>query len=572
VVGSDTWFLGYSDPGLARDHLRPSEEDIHGKIVPALRAVLAAESDNDLVTGALVALAKIGESPGAGPGARPIAETIVPFLAAANQEVAETAAVALGILGDPAAVDLLSQLLRDTPEGRKHVGRGEVHWRTRAFAAYGLGLIGHRARKEDVRRVILEILRQGFEEGSSSMATPDVAVACLMGFGLVPLELDTPCPAQGSRPPTATQCRHGQVRWLLEVSERPGVHSLVRAHVPTILARLVRGPGVQGELRDEVAQHLLNVAAGGPRIRRERQVSAMIALGQMGTGCINPVDQRIAKALIKACAEARQPQVRTLALVSLGQIAGRRGQGAVDVESVAKIRSFLLDRLVNGRSTDRAWVALALGLQVRSMRANGEPTPLAAVKLLRRTMKDAKSPREVGAYAVALGIMQDVEAAELLVSKLEVIADDRALGYVCLGLGLMNARQGVSELRTLLEKSRYRPLLLSEVAIALGLLGDKDVIPALLKQLRQAKSLTAQSSIASALGAIGDARSVDPLLVMLKDPRINVRGRAFAAVALGIVADKEPLPWNAKIAVGANYLAGTPTLSDGQGAGILDIF
>ena len=46
----------------------------------------------------------------------------------------------------------------------------------------------------------------------------------------------------------------------------------------------------------------------------------------------------------------------------------------------------------------------------------------------------------------------------------------------------------------------------------------------------------------------------------------------FAAVALGIVADKEPLPWNSKISININYRANTQTLTDSeQGTGILDI-
>ena len=46
----------------------------------------------------------------------------------------------------------------------------------------------------------------------------------------------------------------------------------------------------------------------------------------------------------------------------------------------------------------------------------------------------------------------------------------------------------------------------------------------------------------------------------------------FAAVALGIVSDKEDLPWNAKISIDGNYRANTTTLtSPDAGTGILDI-
>ena len=48
--------------------------------------------------------------------------------------------------------------------------------------------------------------------------------------------------------------------------------------------------------------------------------------------------------------------------------------------------------------------------------------------------------------------------------------------------------------------------------------------------------------------------------------------RGFAAAALGIVADKEDLPWNTKISVDLNYRASSSTLNDaGGGTGILNI-
>jgi hypothetical protein len=46
--------------------------------------------------------------------------------------------------------------------------------------------------------------------------------------------------------------------------------------------------------------------------------------------------------------------------------------------------------------------------------------------------------------------------------------------------------------------------------------------------------------------------------------------RAFAAVALGGVADKESLPWNSKISTNINYRASVDTLTN-KTSGILDI-
>ena len=44
----------------------------------------------------------------------------------------------------------------------------------------------------------------------------------------------------------------------------------------------------------------------------------------------------------------------------------------------------------------------------------------------------------------------------------------------------------------------------------------------------------------------------------------------FAAVALGMVCDKDSLPWSDPLSVGVNYRATTPALTGG-GTGVLDI-
>jgi HEAT repeat protein len=112
---------------------------------------------------------------------------------------------------------------------------------------------------------------------------------------------------------------------------------------------------------------------------------------------------------------------------------------------------------------------------------------------------------------------------------------------------------------------------LKQSAIGLGLLGDKKIVPDLITMLGEARSLASQAAVASALGFIGDSRSIDPLIAMLEStPGVGATARGFAAVALGIVGDKEALPWNSKISTNINYRANTATLT-GEGQGILDI-
>jgi len=58
---------------------------------------------------------------------------------------------------------------------------------------------------------------------------------------------------------------------------------------------------------------------------------------------------------------------------------------------------------------------------------------------------------------------------------------------------------------------------------------------------------------------------------MLTDEGGTDGSRAFAALALGLVADEDALPWNTFLSVNVNYLAAPPTLHDDQGKGVLNI-
>jgi len=571
-LGSESYFLGHVPLALIRDQLGPTDEVVQERIVPALERILEEETDNDIVTGALVALAKIGVPSADRRAHRDRSDLLRSFLDSPNQEIAETAAVSLGILADETSVVLLSELLRDSEKGRGMVGDSEVNWRTRAFAAFGLGLIGFYSDGPDLRRRILHELRSQLEGGAAEMATPDVAVACLTAMGLVRLDVDSRCLLVSAKCPSPTHCRRGQIEWLREFARDGDLDYVVRSHVPTTLARLVEGTADDPQLAELVVRDLLQWARNSSKIQRHLRASSIMALGMIGSAEDRTIDQEIVATLTGVAKESRLPEVRSLALVALGQVGGRRGPGGgVDEATVEGVREFLLSSFTSGRSSDRGWSALALSLLEAQARKSGLAPSVAIAEELRKALRAATSPAQVGAYAVALGVMQDVDANELLLSKLAQLSDDRSRGYICIGLGLMNARESIEPLRQLLETCRYRPLLMREAAISLGLLGDKHVVADLVDELHRSTSLTAQASIASALGTIGDARSVGPLLEMLEDGELNVRARAFAAVALGIVADKEPLPWNSKIAVGTNYLAGTPTLTDGQGAGILDI-
>ena len=114
-------------------------------------------------------------------------------------------------------------------------------------------------------------------------------------------------------------------------------------------------------------------------------------------------------------------------------------------------------------------------------------------------------------------------ATEILLAKLAEVKDDEARGYVTLALGMIGAGEALETIHELVRRSKYRPELLRQAAISLGLLGDKNVVPELTLMLERASSLSAQASIAHGLGAIGDARSIGPLIDMLGDSDVTPR-------------------------------------------------
>jgi HEAT repeat protein len=110
-----------------------------------------------------------------------------------------------------------------------------------------------------------------------------------------------------------------------------------------------------------------------------------------------------------------------------------------------------------------------------------------------------------------------------------------------------------------------------EAAIGLALMGDKSAGPALVPNLTVSRFLVVRIGRIVALAHCGDARAVPPLLDLLASQREPSRIRAWAAAALGTIADKHPLPWNAGYAEDVVWWDAPTTLLDpDDGRGILD--
>ena len=154
ATGSADFYLGPTTSDTGRDLVLPTEHDSLDVILPALHRAITSSGNRDITSACMVAMAKIGRD-------HPtftLASVFPPQLASHDQEIRETAALSIGIAALPSAanLDLLVALATDTAAGRRSCRNREVDDRTRSFAIYGLGLVGHSCSDTAVKRAIAE--------------------------------------------------------------------------------------------------------------------------------------------------------------------------------------------------------------------------------------------------------------------------------------------------------------------------------------------------------------------------------------------------------------------------------
>jgi hypothetical protein len=548
TTGSDDFYLGATRRSAARDTVRPTAAAARTIALPALKHALDAAVQRDITTACLVAIAKIGDDH---PEFR-LADTFLARLGASDQEVRETAALAFGIAaqGDERSLSLLAGLALDDATGRAARG-GEVDQRTRAFAAYGLGLCAHRNAASGVQQRAFDVLRSLLDGGRASR---DVRVAAIHALGL--LDVD-------GRSHAAARLRAAALDALLGYFGRDlgGGDELVQAHCATSIARLVgRDPVLGARPKALFAAELRAASRRGHAIAQ----ACALALGQMagphdGDGS---ADRAVSELLLATSKEHPERLTRHFALVALARIGGVANRAALCREFATA-----------GKAQRKPWCALALGvLEHEHVRRHGGDADPFVVASLREAFDDAKDPGLVGACAVALGLCRATAHGDALRERLRAdFAREQQAGYLCIGLALMEDRRAVDDLRAVLQIAERRPLLMTQAAVALGRLGDQQTVVDLLHWMTRGEpNLTKVAALSQAIAQIGDRRSLEPLIAMLHDTSLGALPRAFAAAAIGGVCDRLSLPWNTPIGADANYRAAVPTLTD-QRTGVLDI-
>src|SRR5262249_29004219 len=153
-------------------------------------------------------------------------------------------------------------------------GRSLVGDRLRAFAAYGLGLLGERTLDISVRLGVYDALMNALPA-----ERPEGQAACLLALGLVAMPTGDEF-VEGSDS-FRGKTRMDEVLAILGFFEDSTQSYLARSQAPNALARLLAG--APGSLRGRVAYGLL--VASGPLSQEPREIQngAIIALGMIGS-------------------------------------------------------------------------------------------------------------------------------------------------------------------------------------------------------------------------------------------------------------------------------------------------
>lgn len=539
---------------------------VYQDLVPELLEQLEGARDSALIGELLVALARIGEAPrlegcDAPPPLRP---RLAAFLGDGNPAVRERAALALGLLGDPASVSMLGELVVDSRAGRELVGGGRVDLRLRAQAAHALGLAAARGERF-LSRYVVHVLGEVL---AGDPAGTDLEAACIAALGVTRLERVGSAEDDGAVPGASRSALVAAVLARMEGRDRG---EPARIHAPTALARLASDLPEHAAMRRAAIERLIDAADPRSKERDPVRRSAVLALGMLGDADGEELDREVRRVL-DAAARNGDLTTRGFALVALGQVAGRPGSGPAPFAASAEVEADLVARLVRGQGWSRPWAALGLGVLGHGRRQHGELLEPRTADVLLESLRESRSTITTPALALAVGLLGDERGRVQLQNRLRDLADEEARAACALGLGLMDTREARGVLAEVQAEAGHWPRLAESAALARRLLGDDGVRADLVATLASCDCQRTVLSAARGLAWTGDAAAVPELRAILRDADRPASVRAAATLALGWLADDELVPFDAVYSVGANYADAPSTLTDPLGHGLLDLF
>lgn len=507
------------DPANAAS-TRPSFAELEDGTIPVLRRLLN-EDDADIVDSAVLALARVTPAD----RADVVRPDIEKALTNEHRSVKQSAILALGVLGSRDAAPLLLEIVHDTKAGRQALAvKQEIDEVHRAFAAVALGYLS-------APEAVLPIRELADEADDSDL---DLRAGSILALGLF---------GQG---------QYDIVPFLLDGLKDKRLPELVQAQIPIAIARL-------GDAARPLVTELLKLAKGRKTRNMVRQ-SCVVALGRIAA----PEDVEVVSALSDLAEKANDEPTRNFAFIALGEIGARAAADGRHEELVREITRTTLSNVVRPKKkSNLPWAATASALVARSLPEGHELRETIAERLYSAWTK-TRNPDRRAALAIGLGLTEARTFGDPLLRELKSSKNREQNGNLAEALGLMRHEASRPVLKKHLQGERdtdYRV----QLATGLGLMGDVEVSRMLADEMSDAKTLAATSSIAKALGNVGDRTAVLPLLKLAQDRSRPGLARGFACVAIGLIGEKTPLPWNTRVTAGSNYLAAFYTQSEIMG-------
>ena len=180
-----------------------------------------------------------------------------------------------------------------------------------------------------------------------------VAVWGVLGF--VPIDNDSGEGGDGGDPSAS---RQAQLKWLKRYFGDSNKDYRIRAHAPTSMAKLLSG--ASPEEKQGVAKLLVDAVGKNSKERDVVQQTCVLALGIIGDSDKDKIDGEIRESL-KRISDDGELQAKNFAMIALGQVGGRPGQGEGNEDGQKECRNFLLTQLTKGKNHLKPWAGIAVG-------------------------------------------------------------------------------------------------------------------------------------------------------------------------------------------------------------------
>ena len=360
----------------------------------------------------------------------------------ASRDIPNSALVAIGLLGDPSAVqDLVTWL------GEEKAGSQKLNDINLSYAAAALGKIGQPGLSGPDSREVLDALRDQLKK--KNRMTRYSTIIALGQIG----------------PQCSEKLQAECVSMLMQVIRSEGKAGFDTQSVNFALTSLGRIAGVvagddgkggcPASVREKAMGQLMETFQG----KSQTRPFAALGLGLLARDLPEPEKVRISETIRNTLAKTSgDVEARGALVISLGLLK--------DIQSTRILLPMLEDRGEDRRL--RGTAAIALGLI-------GERGSLEAV---RNALKEKEDRVLRVDAAIAAGLLRDNEAVPALVETLgDAKSSQFILGSVATALGQIGDERALDPLTQILGDEQFPDLTRALAAVALGQIGDKTDVP-----------------------------------------------------------------------------------------------